>query len=465
MTYSVLTQDDLAKWWITGTGSVVNRLSEVMDDQPDGPAIFHLDADNAWTAGTGSEWYVATATKPDNVADNLSGWTKLTGTADNNDGSLAVDEWTYNTTSNRVYVRLSDSSDPNATDMRKHYAWDGSGAGPVIMTEVLEDECYVINLTFWIGDNSTSTTLTSENEFVALVAPAYFDVKVNGSLTLGRLIGDWGVDGSRWHQAGSATVFHGGTINIYASTLHTTEAAAQQFNVGVLKVKRGILSHVWSTSAGGSSRRYNFKVGLTTLELEDVYLCNVTNMWINKIPDVISNIHVHSANRGLEIGAAGMEIDGLLMTSMNLQDVFVWSGGEAYDVTALDPVTAISGVIVVGNEASFIRESYTCNINITDRDGTALENVIVDCEDTDTNAVWAAGTITTDANGDIAEQKIQFKRWTGTSETLKDYSPHKFTLSKAGYKTLIIDGVTVDRPILWQHELQTPKAPPRAWRH
>ena len=62
MTYSVLTQDDLAKWWITGTGSSVNRLSEVMDDQADGPAIFHLDAANAWTAGTGSEWYVATAT-------------------------------------------------------------------------------------------------------------------------------------------------------------------------------------------------------------------------------------------------------------------------------------------------------------------------------------------------------------------------------------------------------------------
>ena len=95
MAYDALTQDDLAKWWITGTGSAVNRFSEIMDDMPDGPAIYHLDADNAWTAGTGSEWYVATTTKPDDVADNLSGWSKLTGTADDNMGSLNADEWIH----------------------------------------------------------------------------------------------------------------------------------------------------------------------------------------------------------------------------------------------------------------------------------------------------------------------------------------------------------------------------------
>ena len=65
MAYDVRTQDDLTKWWWTGTGSAKNRASELMDDMPDGPAIFHADADNAWTAGAGTnEHYVATTTKP-----------------------------------------------------------------------------------------------------------------------------------------------------------------------------------------------------------------------------------------------------------------------------------------------------------------------------------------------------------------------------------------------------------------
>jgi len=49
LAYDVRTQDDLSKWWITGTGSSVNRLSEVMDDMPLGPAIYYLDAADAWT--------------------------------------------------------------------------------------------------------------------------------------------------------------------------------------------------------------------------------------------------------------------------------------------------------------------------------------------------------------------------------------------------------------------------------
>ena len=66
---------DVSKWWITGTGSVVNRLSEVMDDVPLGPYCTFLDADNAWTQnGATNEWWTPPAQEPDDVAESLAAW-------------------------------------------------------------------------------------------------------------------------------------------------------------------------------------------------------------------------------------------------------------------------------------------------------------------------------------------------------------------------------------------------------
>ena len=37
---------------------------------------------------------------------------------------------------------------------------------------------------------------------------------------------------------------------------------------------------------------------------------------------------------------------------------------------------------------------------------------------------------------------------------MKTYSPHKFTLSKAGYETLDLENITIDGPIVWHLGLQ-----------
>jgi len=98
---------------------------------------------------------------------------------------------------------------------------------------------------------------------------------------------------------------------------------------------------------------------------------------------------------------------------------------------------------------------YSCNIKVTDEDGVALEGVTVDCEDVNTDAVWAAGTVLTDASGDIAAQKIQYQKfYYSGGQAVDTYSPHKLTLSKAGYETLVLENVTVDGPIKWHIALQ-----------
>ena len=79
--------------------------------------------------------------------------------------------------------------------------------------------------------------------------------------------------------------------------------------------------------------------------------------------------------------------------------------------------------------------------------------------------IYVQQVLTTNGSGDIPEQIIPFRKWEGTAETQTTFSPHKFTLSKAGYETLTLDAVTVSAPINWHLELQRPKAPPRAWGH
>jgi len=74
--------------------------------------------------------------------------------------------------------------------------------------------------------------------------------------------------------------------------------------------------------------------------------------------------------------------------------------------------------------------------------------VTVLCEDQFSTEVFS---VSTDANGDIAEQTITYRQWAGTDETLTTYSPHRITLTKAGYETLVLEDVTVSQMINWWH--------------
>jgi hypothetical protein len=376
LAYDVRTQDNLAKWWITGTGSTVNRFSEVMDDMPDGPAIYHMDADNAWTAGAGSEWYVATSTKPDDVADNLAGWSKLTGTADDNMGSLNADEWTFDTGNNRVYVRLSDSSDPNATDMRKHYAWDGSGSGPNIMTETVEDEIYLIHLYLQVGDGSTATTLISTNEYVSFDSGVNFEIKVSATVTLGNPSGDYGDSGSFWYFRFTAQslICWGGTLNVYASKLHYDGTAAAQFYQGNLTIKNSILS---GNNSGSWANAFILNGAMTSSNFDTVTYCGLhgTGMW--ETPDTFNNVHIHNCTNGQGTATNTVTTNGVLVTTFT-SDVSS-NNNQIYNIDPKAGTTAPINVTANGE----IHDQYTVNITVVDKDGTGIVGATVLCEGSD----------------------------------------------------------------------------------
>ncbi|MBA7624633.1 hypothetical protein ES703_32044 [subsurface metagenome] len=160
----------------------------------------------------------------------------------------------------------------------------------------------------------------------------------------------------------------------------------------------------------------------------------------------------------------------------------------------------------IGNPSGIIKEQYTCNIHVTDKDGADLASVDVDCEyahlvegsdsktykciqdhtavdathkpitgtnwdeywelydasgglggDWNTGFDYKAGeeeftTATTDANGNITEQVIDYKIWTTTSKIL-EARIHKFTFTHASYPDFVMNDIIVDHLLVWEFDM------------
>jgi len=361
------------KWWITGTGTAVNRLSEVMDDN-------------------------ASGVEEDDNPGNYQPWSEF-------------------------------------------------------MTEHVEDGVYQIHENLEVGDGSTSTTLTSIRESVYFDDAVIFTCKSAATLQLGAKSGSHGVDGAMWnfgptaHMNFTAAADTTANVGIYASLLHHRTAYSIYFREGTLEILNSILAARWADDSA-TYRRYELQTPAGTKTLTDVFVCNVNSLVI-KSAVTATGVHVHRCGTGGWFESS-QSFDGAKVTSATSFDVqSVLAGTTA---TFKDPVNAI-GTVKINEASGVIIEQYTCNIHVADKDGANLASVTVAC---DSDAEGAEFSVSTDANGDITEQTIDYKSWTTTAETLTSYSPHTFTISKAGYETLVLEAITVDGPINWHLELQDP---------
>lgn len=138
---------------------------------------------------------------------------------------------------------------------------------------------------------------------------------------------------------------------------------------------------------------------------------------------------------------------------------FAWESNVTANVinSSLDFSAILWGVYLSGT--IIVYEQYYCDMHIADKDGVNLASATVLCQDQNGNTIFS---VSTDAAGNIAQQTITYKKywWQTTPQTTVTYSPHKFTISKAGYETLVLDNVTISAPIKWHLELQPPPVSP-----
>jgi len=199
------------------------------------------------------------------------------------------------------------------------------------------------------------------------------------------------------------------------------------------------------------TRYFRFYAGLASLIMTDVTV-SFARFIFDYTPDTIDRYKAFYCGDGVYV-LGNTTITGAYLVDVQNADIRTGAASETHAI-ARDIKSAIN-TVTIARADSDVKEQYTCNISVADKDGTLIDGVEVLCEDKDDAQVFTTTTGDTDT-GKIDEQVITYKTWTGTSETLVTSSPHKFTLSKAGYETLTLDNITVDGPIDWHLELQDP---------
>jgi len=307
------------------------------------------------------------------------------------------------------------------------------------------DKKYRLDCFFDIGDGVASTYFITKNERVNFADGKYPELTANATLQMGELQDDWGYNGSTFDIKLTANkdIFSGGTFLMYDSKLKFHSNYEWRFNGGDLTFNK-------STITGNSNTHwrcnFKFKAGTNSLSIKKLRLDNWNLCALEIVPSIFTEVHRHYGNVGFSCLGTITATD-LLFSSITTE--VATSSWNVDHFTVKNPKAAISS-LSIGFAGSDIKEQYTCNIHIADKDGADLETVNVKCEDKDGNEIFS---VNTGVDGKITEQVITYKKWEGTDETLTEYSPHKFTISKAGYEMLVLDEITVDKPIDWHLEL------------
>jgi len=88
-------------------------------------------------------------------------------------------------------------------------------------------------------------------------------------------------------------------------------------------------------------------------------------------------------------------------------------------------------------------QQFPFNIHVKDKDGNNLSEVTCLLEDKDDAEAFSVETA---GSGKIVQQWVNYKTYDSTNYTTggATKTPHKLTLSKAGYETLVIDNIIID---------------------
>jgi len=368
-----------SKWWITGTGSVVNRLSEAMDDNPAG------------------------VEENDNPG-NFQPWAEF-------------------------------------------------------MTEHVEDGMYQIHQNFDVGDGSTSTTLNSELEFVWFDDGKQPKIKVNATLNQGSINNSAPSKGAawRWQADANAQNWVEGTYNCYSGLLQIGTSG----NGNGPEVVAGAVADFERVILNPESHtQFQFYQASTGASYKHMYIAGGRVPWvIQATPSVFENCVGGDADRrSLTVSSNDATVSDYDWYSYN-GAAAAYGAIYAYNANAM-MINPVKPIVPEIGTAHDIYEQRTINIEVVDQDGVALETAAVLLED---DADVDIFDVTTDAGGDIAEQTMTPKSWTGTDETEDDNNPFKLTIFKAGYETLILENITIDSSIKWRLELQSQKQPPAPW--
>jgi hypothetical protein len=303
------------------------------------------------------------------------------------------------------------------------------------------------------GDASTSTYFTSISESVVWTG-AYYRLRGAATVQLGTLTSgdtgghsDWTTD-TAYSWVGEYGEAH--TLKVYASTL--------TFNTGVITRlgNGGVLICIDSflVSSGGSSSQ-NFLIYGTSSQLIRTMIMNAY-LNLGQSLNLIDTVQISFPFGGIYSGDFAVTCTGVSITnSTSTTRTYRTNGSTAALIlqNCVSPL-ATAALVTIDTNGGYVLAQFTCDIHVIDDNGAAISGATVLCQDAGANTIF---NVATNAGGNIVQQVVPYKKWLNQVKTETDYSPHVFTISKTGYQTLVIPGVTVDHPLVWTMELGPPR--------
>lgn len=311
-----------------------------------------------------------------------------------------------------------------------------------------------------VGNGSDATVLTIQQGEALDMTGYQPQVTANAIMNWGEPSNDYGkgpvfikLAARGWQYP---ILVSGATLNSWCASI-VWENANHLF----MSQAAGATLNMFRTTVSGTAL-YWVAFKYLTADIEDYYSYRAviavtagTNTWKNIAVEAGTGI-------GFSLSFADGEIDDVLITNATQNDV---ATGTAHTLTVKNPRWIMTQGKVKNVDASGeIHYVNTVDIHKADKDGANLETAQIVCDGSSNGSNYDTEQfdVNTVADGTITQQDALIKKWVGTSETETDYNVHRFTASKAGKKTLVLENKTIAGAIDWHSELQTIEMPPSA---
>ena len=307
---------------------------------------------------------------------------------------------------------------------------------------------YKITAKLMIGDGSASTYFTVDGLSIEQTANK---VSVTANANMSILSSYWTFQADN----GNPYFVTGGTLTVKRSLIQWISTNNFFIIQATLDISDSIIC------GDGTDQAFIVYEGTgSSGSIENLYLYNLRDFSMRSVNVTMDTINVdtsHSAFGSHSESGQTFSISDAKATN-STYDARVDDTASSCRLNLIDPRFTVSDPYIVSNDSECWLQ-YTVNIKVVDKNGTAIQTANVVCDTSESsNYDTEEFDVNTDASGDIAEQTITAKKWVDVAKTETDYAPTQFTISKAGYETLILKAITVNAPIVWHLELQPMRA-------
>ncbi len=299
---------------------------------------------------------------------------------------------------------------------------------------------YLVAANLNIGDGTTATYFSSKNEIVRFADGKCPNPLANATFILGESSGAYGKNGTFLSVCPTANMYigNGGTLLAYASSLE------HRGNSQVLYIRCATVG-----MAGVQLIGY-------TLSSFIIFLSSISSLTLRRVSTYGCGYFRVDASGTLEdLLAASSGVSGFACGN----NIDVWNADADTPATFWNNIADKTARFINPKKSAYtfagsasgavILLAYTFDLLFKTSAGTPVSGATVTLTDRFGTQVFS---VTTGADGKIAQQIVTYERSQRSTNTNTFYSPHSLTVAKAGYETKTISDITISSPINWSME-------------